>query len=87
MQTMDGGRWRLDAGHAGGSRLVDWAALEIEPREVVADKGCHSNATMKGLKASSLRSYVSEPDRGRAQLETRSGRRDPTYANRPTDSG
>lgn len=39
------------------------SALEIEPREAVADKGYHSNATMKRLKAGGLRSYVSEPDR------------------------
>ena len=34
-------------------------------QEVVADKGYHSTATMKDFKARDLRSYVSEPDRGR----------------------
>ena len=34
-------------------------------REVVADKGYHSNHTMKTLKTAKIRSYVSEPDRGR----------------------
>ena len=33
-------------------------------KEVVADKGSHSTATMKEFKALDLRSYVSEPDRG-----------------------
>ena len=33
--------------------------------EVVADKGYHSNETMVGFAAIGVRSYVSEPDRGR----------------------
>ncbi|HWO41303.1 MAG TPA: transposase, partial [Candidatus Eisenbacteria bacterium] len=35
------------------------------PREVVADKGYHSNQTLVDLEAVGLRSYISEPDRGR----------------------
>ena len=37
--------------------------------EVVADKGYHSNETLVALTALGLRSYVSEPDRGRRRLE------------------
>ena len=33
--------------------------------EVVADKGYHSNDTMRDTRAMQLRSYISEPDRGR----------------------
>ena len=33
--------------------------------EVVGDKGYHSNETMIAFRALGLRSYVSEPDRGR----------------------
>ena len=62
-----------------GTRL---AALEIEPEEVVADKGYHSNATMKGLKTSGLRGYVSEPDRGRRNWTRDPDAQNPTYANR-----
>ena len=36
-----------------------------EAREVVADKGYHSNETVLELKALGLRSYLSETDRGR----------------------
>ena len=44
-------------------------------QEVVADKGYHSTATMKEFKASgSVRSYVSEPDRGGRKWKGRSRR-------------
>ena len=33
--------------------------------EIVADKGYHSNATLVDLAAVGIRSYISEPDRGR----------------------
>src|SRR6476659_1091585 len=68
-------------------RVVDrisehWAS------EVVTDKGYHSNGTMRDLREMDLRSYVSEPERGRrnwgdtdAGLDARDAR-DATYANR-----
>jgi hypothetical protein len=34
-------------------------------KEVVADKGYHSNQELVGLEAVGVRSYISEPDRGR----------------------
>jgi len=34
-------------------------------KEVVADKGYHSNQELMGLEAVGVRSYISEPDRGR----------------------
>jgi len=81
VQTMDGGDCAsmpntLDEA---GRRLGD---LDVQPREVVADKGYHSNATMKGLKARGLRSYVSEPNRGRRKWKRDPEARQPTYANR-----
>ena len=42
---------------------------DAEVREVVADKGYHSNETMLELKALGLRSYLSETDRRPAELE------------------
>ena len=57
-------------------------ALDIQPREAVADKGYHSNATMKGLKQRGLRSYVSEPNRGRRNWKRDRAAQQPTYANR-----
>jgi transposase len=35
------------------------------PAEVVADKGYHSDATLLEIETGGLRSYISEPDRGR----------------------
>jgi transposase len=50
--------------------------------EWVADKGYHSNATMEMVAQCGLRSYVSEPDRGRRRWERREVAREGTYANR-----
>ena len=50
--------------------------------EVVADKGCHSNETMVGFAVSRVRSYVSEPDRGRRRWKGKTAARDAVYANR-----
>ena len=41
--------------------------------EVVADKGYHSNETMVGFAAIGVRSYVSEPNRGRRRIRGASG--------------
>ena len=37
--------------------------------ELVTDKGIHSNGVLKKLNSSSLRSYISEPDRGRRKWD------------------
>jgi transposase len=50
--------------------------------EAVADKGYHSNETMSDLKELEIRSYVSEPDRGRRDWEDKAAQRDAVYANR-----
>ena len=50
--------------------------------EVVADKGYHSNATMTGLSAMAMRSYVSEPARGKRNWKGRAGARRAVYGNR-----
>jgi len=65
----------------------DWAS------EAVADKGYHSNETMRDLHQMQLRSYISEPERGRRNWTSRQSddeeealmrleARDATYANR-----
>jgi transposase len=57
----------------------DWAS------EAVADKGYHSNDTLVDLGEMQLRSYLSEPDRGRRRwMDKEDGldARDATYANR-----
>ena len=50
--------------------------------EVVADKGYHSNETLVALADLGLRSYVSEPDRGRRRWRGKRAARDAVYANR-----
>jgi len=50
--------------------------------EVVTDKGYHSNNKMVDLKELGIRSYVSEPKRGRRKWIGKSAERDAVYANR-----
>ena len=80
-RTMDGGNY------ASMPNTLDEAKrqlrdIDLQPREAVADKGYHSNATMKGLKQRGLRSYVSEPNRGRRKWKRDRAAQQPTYANR-----
>ena len=81
VQTMDGG----DTGSLAATldeterRLAEVGA---EPREVVADKGYHSNATMTGVKDRGLRSYVSEPNRGRRKWKGKRDAQKAVYGNR-----
>ena len=44
--------------------------------DVVGDKGCHSNDASADRKALGLRSYLSEPDRGRRCWEGQPSARD-----------
>lgn len=50
--------------------------------EVVGDKGYHSNETMVGFAALGVRSYVSEPDRGRRHWKGTAAARKAVYAKR-----
>ena len=50
--------------------------------EVVADKGYHSNQELVDLEAVGVRSYISEPDRGRRNWKANSAARDAVYRNR-----
>jgi len=57
-------------------------------QEVVADKGYHSNETTRDLRDNEIRTYISEPDRGRrvwtdpATGQVKSAERAAVYANR-----
>ena len=51
-------------------------------QEVVGDKGYHSNQVLVDLEAIGIRSYISEPDRGRRNWEEHPEARDPVYRNR-----
>ena len=66
-------------------RLQRKAALENlvdGMQEVVADKGYHSDEVLLGLEEVGLRSYVSEPDRGRRRWRDGEAYRRAVYANR-----
>ena len=56
--------------------------VDAQAREGVADKGYPSNATRKRLKAQGVRSYVSEPQRGRRNWKRDRAAPQPTYDNR-----
>ena len=49
---------------------------------VVGDKGYHSNETMVGFADLGVRSYVSEPDRGRRKWKGKAAAKKAVYANR-----
>jgi transposase len=50
--------------------------------EVIADKGYHSNEVLTDLAALDLRSYISEPDRGRRRWHGKAEARVAVYGNR-----
>lgn len=50
--------------------------------ELVADKGYHSNDTMRALNNDTTRTYISEPQRGRRKWEDNPQAQAPVYANR-----
>lgn len=55
--------------------------------EIVADKGYHSNETLVDLQAVGLRSYISEPERGRRDWSETPDAQAPVYANRRRKRG
>jgi len=61
---------------AAGQIAEKWLA------ELVTDKGYHSNETMVDLKEFGIRSYISEPKRGRRNWIGKPEERDAVYANR-----
>ena len=69
---------------AGGRLRVRTAALRRRAGdpEVASDKGYHSNETMVGFAAIGVRSYASEPNRGRRRWTGQAAARDAVYANR-----
>jgi transposase len=52
------------------------------PKELVADKGYHSNQALVALEVVGVRSYISEPDRGRRNWKDNPEARDAVYRNR-----
>jgi transposase len=50
--------------------------------ELVTDKGYHSKKTVLDVQSLGLRTYISEPDRGRQHWKGQHAERDAVYANR-----
>ncbi len=50
--------------------------------QIVTDKGYHSNQTLLDMKEMNIRSYVSEPDRGRRNWQDKPDQKQAVYANR-----
>jgi transposase len=64
-------------------REIQDAGGDVEVvEELVADKGYHSNEVMESLEEIGIRSYVSEPDRGRRKWKDKVADRQRVYANR-----
>ena len=51
-------------------------------KEIVTDKGYHSNQVLVDLAGLDLRTYISEPDRGRRRWKKKADAREAVYANR-----
>ena len=70
---------------AAAEQIEDAHTDSQEPQsleEIIADKGYHSNQTMVDLDTVGIRSYVSEPDRGRRDWSEEPDAQAPVYANR-----
>jgi transposase len=70
---------------AAAEQVEDAQADVDEPQtldEIVGDKGDHSNQTMVDLDAVGIRSYISEPDRGRRDWSKTPDAQAPVYGNR-----
>jgi transposase len=50
--------------------------------EIVADKGYHSNEVLEDLAALGMRSYISEPDRGRRNWRNKAAAQEAVFGNR-----
>lgn len=84
-KTIDETLAAVDENLADVHELVDDETSEqVSERvqEAVADKGYHSNAVVVGLEESEIRSYISEPDRGRRRWSGQQTERDAVYRNR-----
>jgi transposase len=67
-----------DAAHEGAHEGAQVEGV----REVVADKGYHSNGVLTDLKALEIRSYISEPDHGRRNWKGKEREKTAVYGNR-----
>lgn len=62
--------------------LSQLPSADVGTREVVAGKGYHSNDTIMAVEDVGMRSYISEPDRGRRKWQGKEAAKQAVYANR-----
>jgi hypothetical protein len=77
---------------AAGEQVAEWIPVVTEEgeapvdpegvREVVADKGYHSNEVLRELEGMGVRSYIAEPERGQRRWAGRAAEQRAVYANR-----
>ena len=67
---------------AAAERLADPLVMELVVMELVADKGYHSNQVLTDLQELGIRSYISEPDRGKRNWKGKAAEKKATYGNR-----
>ena len=75
----------IETAIAAAEQVEDAQANVDDPQsldEIVGDKGYHSNQTLIDLAAGGIRSYVSEPDRGRRDWSKDPEAQAPVYGNR-----
>jgi transposase len=68
-------------------RKAALATMVLGMQEIVADRGYHSDDILLGLEEVGLRSYVSEPDRGRRRWRGDASAQRAVYANRRRGHG
>ena len=69
-------------GHTLAEAIESLEEAELEPEEVVTDKGYHSKRVVRTLTEAGLRTYISEPERGRQRWEDQPKEREAVYGNR-----
>ncbi len=67
--------------------LSQLPSTDRETRELVADKGYHSNDTLTAIADVKVRSYIAEPNRGRRKWRGKEDAKQAVYANRRRNRG
>jgi transposase len=78
----EAGEWIAETAEAVNGEADGERVNPEGPAEVVADKGYHSNAVLRKLSESGLRSYIPEPDRGERKWKGKTAEQKAVYGNR-----
>lgn len=78
----EAGEWIAETAEAVNGEAPGKGVNPEGPAEVVADKGYHSNAVLRKLSESGIRSYISEPDRGTRNWKGKAAEKKAVYGNK-----